>query len=134
MPSVKQVWPGNGAHFSGLETSDFTSTDESCKNDDFMRNDCSTSHNFMYLHCIVGKAKVTALLDSGSSINIISHSFYDSVPETFKFDYQECAEMITMADNASIAVDGTASIQLCTPSKKSHIFCLYIFSETHLIL
>ena len=130
MPSVKQVWPGNGAHFSGLETSDFTSTDESCKNDDFMRSDCSTSHNFMYLHCIVGKAKVTALLDSGSSINIISRSFYDSVPETFKFDYQECAEMITMADNASIAVDGTASIQLCTPSKKSHIVPVYIFRDT----
>ena len=114
----------------------FTSTDESWKIDDFMRFDCSTSHNFMYFHCIVGKAKVTALLDSGSSINIISRSFYDSVPETFKFDYQDCAEMITKADNASIAVEGTASIQLCTPSKKNHIVPVYIFRDTshHFIL
>ena len=73
---------------------------------------------------------------TGSSINIISRSFYDSVPETFKFDYQECAVMITMADNASIAVDGTVGIQLCTPSKKSHIVPVYIFRDTshHIIL
>ena len=129
MPAVKPVRPGNDAQFSGLENSDYTSTDGMSSNDNFMRTDYTMSHNFMYLHCIVGHSRVTALLDSDSSINIVSRSFY-TIPESSKFDFQESAEMIVMADNATVAIDCTASIQLCTPSKKSHIVPVYILTDT----
>ena len=120
MSAVKPVRPGNDAHLSGLETTDVTSADESSSNNDFMRKDYSMSHNFMYLSCIVGQCKVTALLDSGSSINIVSRSFYDSIPESSRFDFQQTDEKIVMADNGSVAIDGTARIQLCTPSRRRH--------------
>ena len=130
MSAVKPVRPGNDAHLSGLDTTDVTSADESSSNDDFMRKDYSMSHNFMYLHCIVGQCKVTALLDSGSSINIVSRSFYDSIPESSRFDFQQTDEKIVMADNGSVAIDGTARIQLCTPSRRRHIVPVYIFKDT----
>lgn len=99
MPTVKPVRPGNDVQFSGLETSDLTSTDDMSSADDFMRTEYSMSHNFMYLHCIVGHLRVTALLDSGSSINIISRSFYDTIPDLYKSDFHESDEKIVMADN-----------------------------------
>ena len=130
VPAVKPARPGNDAQFSGLETSDLTSTDDMSSADSFMRTEYSTSHNFMYLHCIVGHSWVRALLDSGSSINIVSRIFYDTIPEPYKSDFQESDEKIVMADNGSVAIDGTASIQICTPKKKSHIVPVYIFRDT----
>ena len=130
MPAVKPARPGNDAQFSGLETSDLTSTDNMSSDDSFMRTEYSTSHNFMYLHCIVGHSWVTALLDSGSSINIVSRIFYDTIPEPYKSDFRKNDETIVMADNGSVAIDGTASIQICTPKKKNHIVPVYIFRDT----
>ena len=40
---------------------------------------------------------MTALLDSGSSINIVSRNFYDTIPEPYKSDFRESDEKIVMA-------------------------------------
>ena len=46
-------------------------------------------HIFMYLQIQVGCHSVTALLDSGSAINIFSKPFYDSIPQSCILQYHE---------------------------------------------
>ena len=82
----------------------------------------------MYLHCIVGNSRVTALLDSHSSINIVSRTFYNSVPEIYKSDFMQTNENIMMADNGSVAINGTARIQFRTPLRKRHDISVYILT------
>lgn len=62
----------------------------------------------MYLNYIIGQTTVAALLDSDSSINIISRQLYDVIPDRSKFDFQPSDDEIIMADNFSVSVEGTA--------------------------
>jgi hypothetical protein len=57
--------------------------------------------------------KVAALVDSGSSINIMSKTLFDSIPEQYKLSFErlECSE-IRLANNETIKVSGVANIEL----------------------
>ena len=107
MSNIKQERPGSGAHLPGL-----TAEQNTCKPPE-LRTDFTLQHSFMYLNCTIGQTTVSALLDSGSSINIISRQFYDVIPDRSKFDFQPSDDII-MADNFSVSVEGTARIQFCT--------------------
>ena len=122
MPSVKRNGPGSAAHLSGLIIN---------PDDSDLRTDFTLEHNFMYLNCEVGQTPVTALLDSGSSINIISKQFFEAVPDSCKWDYLPSEDQIIMADSGSVGVDGTAQIQFCTAgSKASYKVPVYILKNT----
>jgi hypothetical protein len=93
--------------------------------------DFTQGHQFMYLNCVIGNKPVTALLDSGSSINLMSLDFYQSIPDYCKKDFQDCQEDIVMADNRSIYVYGTARVQFKAASSRSvHSVLVYIFHNT----
>lgn len=102
MSPVKQEGPGNRAHLPGL-TSDLNDNSE-------LRTDFTSQHSFMYLNCQIGHTTVTALLDTGSSINIISRQFYEIIPDGCKMDFQPSDDQIVLADNFSVSVYGTARV------------------------
>jgi hypothetical protein len=55
---------------------------------------------FLYINVFFNDFKVAALVDSGSSINIMSKTLFDSIPDQYKLSFErlECSE-IRLANN-----------------------------------
>lgn len=83
---------------------------------------------FMYMPVNIKGMQVTALLDTGSSINIISKSLYDKLSLNSKSNFRTCSEQsVKLANNQSVCVFGTASISVQTPcSSRVHSIFVYI--------
>lgn len=84
----------------------------------------------MYLNIIIGQLHVTALLDTGSAINIMSKSCFDSLAPFTVVEYVECHDNLLLANNQSVTVSGTANIKLRV--QNSDISCVvkfYILEE-----
>jgi hypothetical protein len=43
---------------------------------------------FLYINVFFNDFKVAALVDSGSSINIMSKTLFDSIPEQYKLSFE----------------------------------------------
>lgn len=70
----------------------------------------------------VNNLKVAALIDSGSSINIISKQFYDSILDSCKSQIQSPVyEKILLANNQSVGVIGKSSVKMHVPQEKHWI-------------
>ena len=70
----------------------------------------------------VNNLKVAALIDSGSSINIISKQFYDSISDSCKSQIQSPVyEKILLANNQSVGVIGKSSVKMHVPQGKHWI-------------
>jgi hypothetical protein len=69
-------------------------------------------NSFMYLNVFVHNMPVTALLDSGSSINVISFSFFQLLPESEKAEFSFCEDSIILANNQRVTVYGTAKVRI----------------------
>ena len=63
--------------------------------------------------------KVTALLDSGSSVNVFSKSLVEKLPSKCKYSFSQCVnQSITLANATNVKIVGTAKIIIqteCTP-------------------
>lgn len=94
---------------------------------------CSdNSCHFMYLNITIGQLHVTALLDTGSAIDIISKSFFDSLAHFTVVEYVEYHDNLLLANIQSFTVSGTASIKLRVniSSDSSRVVRFYILEET----
>ena len=88
------------------------------------------NHNFMYLQIEVGFHSVTALLDSGSAINIVSKVFFDSIPQSCILQYQECSDNLILANNSTVTVCGTAVVKISQHnSSKCNSVTVHILKE-----
>lgn len=87
-----------------------------------------TVGDFMYMDVIIKGTKVTALLDTGSSINIISKSLYEKLPSQNKSSFRSCGEQtVKLTNNQFVRVFGTASILMQAPcSPTEHSIFVYI--------
>ena len=65
----------------------------------------------MYLQVTVGQKPVTALLDSGSSINVVSRELYDTCRSSFS-DESPCPEKVLLANNQNVQIFGSAYLRL----------------------
>lgn len=73
---------------------------------------------------------VAALVDTGSSINVISKNLYDSIPEQFKLSFKHLSSSeIRLANNQLIRIEGVASLQIQVP-QGTHIVEVYILRNT----
>ena len=68
-------------------------------------------HSFMYMPVYVNNVHISALIDTGSSVNIMSRDVYDSIPNSCKLpiDQSTCSEVL-LANNAKLVIDGTAKV------------------------
>ncbi|CAG2248537.1 Retrovirus-related Pol polyprotein from transposon 17.6,Retrovirus-related Pol polyprotein from transposon 297 [Mytilus edulis] len=80
---------------------------------------------------VIGTLKVAALVDSGSSINIMSKSLFDSVSDKQKLSFEQldCSE-IRLANNDTIKVTGTAKIKLYIETRGEIDIDVYILPVT----
>ena len=83
---------------------------------------------YLFLPVDIFNLKVSALLDSGSSVNIISNSFFKRLPVSVQSTLRSCNhDTLTLANNQNIQVLGTARIPIKTPlSKEKHNIIVYV--------
>ncbi|CAC5371045.1 unnamed protein product [Mytilus coruscus] len=95
---------------------------------------CSTSNmesrnKFIYLPVQILNLKIAALVDTGSSINIISQQLFNSIPETHKSWVNSTSEKIVLANNQSVNIIGVSRIKIQIPQGK-HWILVHVFSQT----
>ncbi|CAG2184531.1 unnamed protein product [Mytilus edulis] len=79
----------------------------------------------------VNHISVAALVDSGSSINIISKSFYDSLPDTCKTSICSVSEKIVLVNNQSVNIVGKCTVKIQVPQGKHWIHTYILTQSSH---
>ena len=68
-----------------------------------------SNNNFLYVHVQFPNSNVSALLKSGSSINLMSRQFYESLPSNVKYTLSPLpGDKIILANNQKIHMCGLA--------------------------
>ncbi|CAG2203436.1 unnamed protein product [Mytilus edulis] len=115
----KQDQPGCGAQSSGLTSSIGADFDEN-----------ATKDKFLYITVLFGDLRIAALVDTGSSINVISKSLYDSISDRHKLYFEQLSESeIRLANNDKIRINGISKLQ-ATIHQKNEIIETYIIPKT----
>ena len=82
------------------------------------------------MHVQFPNCNVSALLDSGSSINLMSKQFYESLPSNVKSTLSPLpGDKIILANNQEIHICGLAQIQATVNKAKQNID-VYVIKET----
>lgn len=90
----------------------------------------SENSKFVYLPVEFNKLQVAALLDSGSSINIMSEELYRTVPNSCKSRINSCnTDTVKLANNQSVVIVGTAHVKLSAQGE-THTILVYILKLT----
>lgn len=78
------------------------------------------------------KVKVAALVDTGSSINIMSSELFRSLPSYCQLSFRpHVVSKITLANNQQIAIEGTAIVKIKIPhSSQKQSILVYILKQT----
>ncbi|CAC5358750.1 unnamed protein product [Mytilus coruscus] len=121
-------------YWNGMEQSSSTAKCQLCQQEGIQR---ISAHSLIRetdrtreTGTVVG-LKVAALVDSGSSINIMSKSLFDSVSDKQKLSFEQldCFE-IRLANNDTIKVTGTAKIKLYIETREEIDIDVYILPVT----
>ncbi|VDI21012.1 Hypothetical predicted protein [Mytilus galloprovincialis] len=85
---------------------------------------------FLYITVLFGDLRIAALVDTGSSINVISKSLYDSISDRHKLYFEQLSESeIRLANNDKIRINGISKLQ-ATIHQKNEIIETYIIPKT----
>ena len=106
----------NTCNFSD-DTSDFTETDK------------NEQSEFLYMPVKIDNIQIVALIDTGSSVNVISQQLFDSISVTNKQPIQKVESKITLANNQSIEIIGTTRVKINVPKGK-HWIQVYVLTQT----
>lgn len=89
-----------------------------------------SNNNFLYVHAQFPNCNVSALLDSGSSVNLMSKRLYDFLSDRSKSKLTPVIDdVIVLANNQEIHITGTAEIQ-ATIQGQQHNIDVYVIKET----
>lgn len=83
---------------------------------------------FMYMPVKCGETNIAALIDTGSSINILSVDLFNSLPENCKSRIYPFHEEIKLANGHHIKIIGTADLKIRTD--KVHTIKTYLLPKT----
>ena len=83
----------------------------------------------MYLHVNFSTTQISALLDSGSSINLMSRELFDRLPLSNKVHVDHCHESIVLANNQHISIDYIAQVKGVIGSRQQS-FNVYVLKDT----
>ena len=104
-----------------------TETDNFCSESD---NAASNKSSFLYLPVKFQTLRVAALLDTGSSINLISSELFNDIPIKLKSEINTFdLSTLVLANDQRIDIDGTATVTMKT-SNESHTIPVYILKHT----
>ena len=74
----------------------------------------ANSVKFLYLPVKIANIEVSALIDTGSSINILSSQLFNNIPDSFIARFKASSDKITLANNQSIKILGAWDIKIST--------------------
>ncbi|CAG2192419.1 unnamed protein product [Mytilus edulis] len=107
----------------------------SSENDSGTDSFISSDSKFLYLTVRFDSLKVSALVDTGSSVNIISEQLYDSLPYSKKSDFNaDVRESIVLANSQKIEVVGTAYVQMNISRANHRVFTYILKMSSHPII
>lgn len=92
-------------------------------------SDSNNGSSFVYIPVLFDDVKIAALADTGSSINVMSKTLYDSLPYKFKIDFQHFPSDIRLANNTTVRVIGIATVQI-TVTHGQHDIEVYVLPDT----
>lgn len=98
-----EQWPGITMLFPGLDRDNIDSDNKHAQNIICM-------NEYMYLNVIIANLLVTALLDTGSSINVMSLHFYNWIPHENKFNFHCSGDTVVLANNQNVDISGTVDV------------------------
>ena len=84
----------------------------------------------MYISLLFGELRVAALADTGSSINVISKSLFDSISDHYKISFEQLLDaQIRLANNEKIQIYGIVKLRTVIHQKEEEIDA-YILPKT----
>lgn len=119
-------------HFASSDSTDFEpntrdSGDTNCSVSGSDKSILVTSDNsFMYLNVFVGCQQVTALLDAGSSVDIVSRALYEHLTHSVVSNFTLCDDKVVLANNTTIKIFGTANV-LVRNSELSKPYAIFVY-------
>ena len=90
------------------------------------------SENFskcLYMAVKIANLEVSALIDTGSSVNVMSQQFFNTIPDSYKSKFNASMDKITLANNQSIQIYGISDVKITVPQGK-HWIHVYILAQT----
>ncbi|CAG2204834.1 unnamed protein product [Mytilus edulis] len=75
-----------------------------CTSDD----DSTFVCKFLYMPVRIANQEISALIDTGSSINVMSSQLFNSIPDSMKSEFSATSDKITLANNQTVQIYGTA--------------------------
>ncbi|CAG2218656.1 unnamed protein product [Mytilus edulis] len=85
--------------------------------------------SFVHLQVSFEDITIAALVDTGSSINVISQTLYNTLPNKSKLSFEQFPSEVRLADNTKVKVFGLAKI-LVTCNNEQHAIEVYILPFT----
>lgn len=84
----------------------------------------------MYIPVYFGDLKIAGLVDTGSSINVISKTLYNTISDKHKLSFEQLSDSeIRLANDGTIKVNGIAKIQV-TINQNQEVMETYILTST----
>lgn len=83
----------------------------------------------MFLDVQFGSCNVSALLDTGSSVNLMSLSLFESLSDKNKTHVYSCHDSIVLANNQDVKITCTAKVSACVNGCKQ-MFDVYVLDNT----
>ena len=92
-------------------------------------SDTRSKSGFMYLPVNFSTTQISAWLDTGSTINLMSHELFDRLPANNKVHVDYCHESIVLASNQHISIDYVAQVKGVI-SGRQQSFNVYVLKDT----
>ena len=92
-------------------------------------SDARSKSGFMYLPVNFSTTQISALLDTGSTINLMLHELFDRLPANIKVHVDYCHESIVLANNQHISIDYVAQVKGVI-SGRQQSFNSYVLKDT----
>ncbi|XP_053388085.1 uncharacterized protein LOC128551301 [Mercenaria mercenaria] len=103
---------------------------DSCDLDYLTNSNPHNDNNFLYLQVLFHHREISALLDTGSSINLMSRKLFESLPVHNKSSLTPVdSSNIVLANNQSVNIDGISSISCFVQGHRKE-FDVYVLKDT----
>ncbi|CAC5421039.1 unnamed protein product [Mytilus coruscus] len=96
-----------------------------CTSDD----DSAFVSKFLYMPVRIANLEISALIDTGSSINVMSSQLFNSILDSMKSEFSATSDKITLANNQTVQIYGTDKVKISVPQGK-HWIPVYILVQT----
>ncbi|MCG8047543.1 MAG: reverse transcriptase family protein, partial [Candidatus Thiodiazotropha endolucinida] len=104
-------------------------SDIKCTVSNSVISDYQSESGFMFLPVTFSSKQISALLDTGSSINLMSQELFDNISSRNKMRVEYCNESIVLANNQEVSINCVAEVSAVI-SGQQQSFTVYVLQGT----